>query len=194
MMDRKTVKKARPWWSLVLFLPGLLGVLTAECAVRISPEVVPFLGAVGCAVSGELVVAGARDFGCPPIPKMEMDTAGFAPDWHFAPARTIHLGLDDAGYNHVKFKSVAGETVEGGILECPAIQSVRMDRYPGRAGFDFGMDETFQCRCHLHTGNIHGSHARPRGSLQSMDVARHAEAGHRHALFDRRIRPRTWHG
>ena len=47
MMDRKTVKKARTWWSLVLFLPGLLGVLTAECAVRISPEVVPFLGAAG---------------------------------------------------------------------------------------------------------------------------------------------------
>ena len=153
-----------------------------------------FFGCFGSAVSGELVVAGAGDIGCPPIPKVEMDSAWFAPDWHFAPARTIHLGLDHAGYDHVTFKSVAGETVEGSILERSAIQSVRVDRYPRRAGFDFGMDEAYQCRCHLHPRNIHGSHARPRGSLQSMDVARHAEAGHRHALFDRRIRPWTWHG
>lgn len=153
-----------------------------------------FFGCCGSAVSCQLVVAGDGDIGGPPISKMEMDTAGFAPDWHFAPARTIHLGLDDAGYNHVKFKSAAGETVEGSILERPAIQSVRMDRHSGRARFDFGMDETFQCRCHLHTGNVHGSHARPRGSLQPMDVPRHAEAGHRHAVFDRRIRPWSWHG
>ena len=194
MMDRRTAKKARTWWSLVLFLPGLLGVLTAECAVRISPEVVPFLGVSGVLFPASWLLLVLGTLGALRSRKVEMDSAGFAPDWHFAPARTIHLGLDHAGYDHVTFKSVAGETVEGSILERPAIQSVRVDRYPRRAGFDFGMDEAYQCRCHLHPRNIHGSHARPRGSLQSMDVARHAEAGHRHALFDRRIRPRTWHG
>ena len=53
-------KKRRTWWSVVLFFAGALGVMMAECAVRVSPEVIPFLGAAGVVfpVSWSLLVFG----------------------------------------------------------------------------------------------------------------------------------------
>ena len=47
MKQPKEPPKARPWWSMMLFVPGLLGVLIAECAVHISPEAMPILGVAG---------------------------------------------------------------------------------------------------------------------------------------------------
>lgn len=53
-------KRRRPWWSVVFFFAGALGVTMAEGAVRVSPEVIPFLGAAGVVfpVSWSLLVFG----------------------------------------------------------------------------------------------------------------------------------------
>jgi endonuclease/exonuclease/phosphatase (EEP) superfamily protein YafD len=49
MKQPKASRRRRLWWSVVLFIPGLAGVLLAECAVRISPELIAILG-VACVV------------------------------------------------------------------------------------------------------------------------------------------------
>ncbi len=52
--------KRRRWWSLVFFFPGALGVLLAECAVRISPEVISVIGVAGIVfpLSWSLMILG----------------------------------------------------------------------------------------------------------------------------------------
>ena len=47
MRQPKAPRRRRLWWSMVLFLPGVVGVLLAQFAVRVSPEMIPFLGVAG---------------------------------------------------------------------------------------------------------------------------------------------------
>lgn len=60
MKQPKASRRRRIWWSVVLFIPGLVGVILAECSVRVSPEVIPILGVAGVAfpLSWSLMVAG----------------------------------------------------------------------------------------------------------------------------------------
>ena len=60
---KRSNKRRRPWWSVVLFSAGALGVMMAECAVRVSPEVIPFLGAAGVVFPGSWCLLLIGTFG-----------------------------------------------------------------------------------------------------------------------------------